>query len=188
MCHYIRNGLKCPKRVLEIGLGMSFMVQCVMEHCGKRWGRQKNSKRTPRYVSVELHAAVVDGARQYFGLRPPEEYARLHGAQHEVVVADALEFLQVNGSTAAAGGEKFDLVMVDCFAGGAPSVPAACASDEFYSAVKRAMQSGKRATFAQNAGDAKVLGRELDAGPHKLRSMGGREIPQAQSVQWHTFA
>ena len=98
------------KKVLLLGLGAGSVVDLLINKHGIKC----------EITGVELDAAVIDFAKKYFDI---EKYKSL-----QIVQADAFEYVQQCN-------DKFDLIVVDLFIG--DTVPAAFASEEFISNLKR---------------------------------------------------
>lgn len=98
------------KKVLLLGLGAGSVVDLLINKHGIKC----------EITGVELDATVIDFAKKYFDI---EKYKSL-----QIVQADAFEYVQQCN-------DKFDLIVVDLFIG--DTVPAAFASEEFISNLKR---------------------------------------------------
>jgi spermidine synthase len=98
------------KKVLLLGLGAGSVVDLLVNKHGLKCA----------ITGVELDGNVIGFAKKYFDI---EKYKSL-----QIVQADAFEFVQQCN-------EKFDLIVVDLFVG--DTVPAAFASEEFISNLKR---------------------------------------------------
>lgn len=113
---------KSETRVLMIGLGGGELPQYLLHSCPLM-----------NVEAVELNEEVIHMARKYFGLGFSEAE---FGSRIQLEHADALA--AVNERVEASPG-SFDIVLVDCFAGGG-EVPKDCRSSTFLEGVKKLLR------------------------------------------------
>jgi len=99
-------------RILLVGLGGGAMLTHLLNKCPQA-----------TFESVEYDPRVVEVATRFFGV-PQDARSSIETGDGGAAVAQR-----------AARGDKYDAVVVDCFAGGG-DVPLACRSDEFLDGLR----------------------------------------------------
>jgi len=161
---------QAPTRALSIGLGGGELPQYMLHRCPNM-----------TVEAVELNQDVIDVARQYFGL-----------SEAEAQFADRIFIEQADASTAVQQKQAnmYDMVLVDCFAGGGV-VPESCRSREFADRVVNLLRN--EGVLLQNiwhySPDHPEVAQQFEATKQSYAAAFGApvedlEVPMPENLRW----